>query len=207
MSVFISRLRLNPRSPRVLQEIEDRYELHRTIMGAFPDAEQGGPGRVLFRVDDFSETNGHSILVQSEKEPTWDRLRVPGDYCLEPPQHKRIELVFTEGQRLQFRLLANPTVKIDGRRLGIFGEQQQLDWLLRKAVDGGFEFQHAVVNPKGFVIGSKEGVSGNIKIFGVQYDGLLIVKNPELFLETVKSGIGSAKGFGFGLLSLARALA
>lgn len=207
MSIFISRLLLNPRSPRVLREIEDRYELHRTIMRAFPDIEEGGAGRVLFRVDGYSEMNGYSILVQSEKEPTWDKLRVPSDFFLAPPQHKRVNLVFTVGQRLQFRLLANPTIKIDGRRLGIFSEQKQMDWLLRKALDGGFELQNAVIIPKGFVNGSKEGVPGNIKLYGVHYEGLLMVKNPELFMETVKSGIGSAKGFGFGLLSLARTLA
>lgn len=38
---------------------------------------------------------------------------------------------------------------------------------------------------------------------GVQFRGTLEVTNPERFVETYYSGIGSAKGFGFGLLLLA----
>ena len=38
----------------------------------------------------------------------------------------------------------------------------------------------------------------------VRFDGLLEVTDPVKFLETLRAGIGSAKGFGFGLLSLAR---
>jgi CRISPR system Cascade subunit CasE len=42
------------------------------------------------------------------------------------------------------------------------------------------------------------------RFFAVRYDGLLEVTDPVKFLETLRAGIGSAKGFGFGLLSLAR---
>jgi CRISPR system Cascade subunit CasE len=40
--------------------------------------------------------------------------------------------------------------------------------------------------------------------FGVRFDGLLRVEDPERLKIGLSSGIGSAKGFGFGLLSLAR---
>jgi len=39
----------------------------------------------------------------------------------------------------------------------------------------------------------------------VRYEGLLQVTDPHLLVEAVRAGIGSAKGFGFGLLSLAPA--
>ena len=38
---------------------------------------------------------------------------------------------------------------------------------------------------------------------GVQFRGILEVTDPERFIETYQSGIGSAKSFGFGLLLLA----
>ena len=38
---------------------------------------------------------------------------------------------------------------------------------------------------------------------GVQFRGILEVTDPERFIETYHSGIGSAKSFGFGLLLLA----
>jgi CRISPR system Cascade subunit CasE len=39
----------------------------------------------------------------------------------------------------------------------------------------------------------------------VRFDGLLVVTDPERLRHALRAGIGSAKGFGFGLLSLARA--
>lgn len=43
------------------------------------------------------------------------------------------------------------------------------------------------------------------RFLAVRFDGLLEVTDPGKFLETLRAGIGSAKGFGFGLLSLAPA--
>jgi CRISPR system Cascade subunit CasE len=37
-----------------------------------------------------------------------------------------------------------------------------------------------------------------------QFDGVLSVREPGLFAQAIEKGIGSAKGFGFGLLSVAR---
>jgi CRISPR system Cascade subunit CasE len=48
------------------------------------------------------------------------------------------------------------------------------------------------------------GVIRKMTHLAVQFDGVLEVTDPAKFLETVRQGIGSAKGFGFGLLSLAR---
>ena len=48
---------------------------------------------------------------------------------------------------------------------------------------------------------SKKGQSGYHG--GVQFRGALEVTDQEKFIETYQSGIGSAKGFGFGLLLLA----
>ena len=39
----------------------------------------------------------------------------------------------------------------------------------------------------------------------VQFDGVLQVTDPDKLVAAVETGIGSAKGFGFGLLSLAPA--
>jgi CRISPR system Cascade subunit CasE len=43
-----------------------------------------------------------------------------------------------------------------------------------------------------------------LNLLSVQFDGLLQVLDPDALWHTVQAGVGSAKGFGFGLLSLAR---
>ena len=61
--------------------------------------------------------------------------------------------------------------------------------------------------------GGQEDVGGKIKrdeethtlkLAAVQFDGLLEVAEPDRLRAAVRQGIGSGKGFGFGLLSLAK---
>ena len=95
-------------------------------------------------------------------------------------------------------------------------------WLLRKADDGGFTIpgewvaaKHPETGepiqlpnfrvdaiPEGKIRGVKEKDSA---LIAVRFEGVLTVTDPARFRETVFTGIGSGKGFGFGLLSVAAA--
>lgn len=219
--MHLSQLVLNPRSRQVRRELAEPYEMHRTLMKAFADAEAGGPGRVLMRLDAQRETGQLTLLVQSDREPDWSRLTVQNDYFVEPVQKKSVDLRFAVGQRLRFRVRANPTVKHGsgsredrqmkrpgrhGRREALLTEELQRNWLERKAKAGGFRVLGVQVVPEGWVTGEKANDNGRheMKFFAVRFDGVLEVTDPAKFLETVRQGIGSAKGFGFGLLSLAQ---
>jgi len=209
--MYLSRLILNPRSRRVRRELAAPYEMHRTIMRAFPDKRNGGPGRVLFRVDSPRDSTKPILLVQSEKKPDWSNLDHVSDYVThgcnrEPPIHtKPLRLTLAPGQRLAFRLRANPTVKRNGKRLGLLTEDQQLAWLARKASDGGFRILSARAIAEGIVSDTKSSASGTHRLtfYAVRYEGILQVLDPEKLLETMRTGIGPAKGLGFGLLSIA----
>jgi CRISPR system Cascade subunit CasE len=67
----------------------------------------------LFRVDPLP--GGRAvILVQSAIEPDWDyAFRNARHLLAAPPEMKSFDLFFTRGQGLRFRLLANPTKKVD----------------------------------------------------------------------------------------------
>ena len=97
-------------------------------------------------------------------------------------------------------------------------EDDQVAWLLHKGDQGGYRIPGAweepdgrkvpnlrvEVIPEGWVRCGKDGYTDG-RFYAVRYEGLLEVSDSECFLKTVSDGIGSAKGFGFGLLSLARA--
>jgi len=208
MSLYLSRLILNPRSRQVTSELADAYQMHRTLMRAFPSQEAGGPGRVLFRVD----TDMYSypvILVQSDKEPDWGFLseRIYLADIQDSLTYKPYNPIFREGQRLRFLLRANPTVRKifedgkPGRRIGLCKEAEQTEWFKRKGECGGFHADSFSILPNGKQISRREGQS-NTHV-SVVFTGVLTVTDPELFRNTLESGIGSAKGFGFGLLSIA----
>jgi CRISPR system Cascade subunit CasE len=57
------------------------------------------------------------------------------------------------------------------------------------------------VTPEGWARCGKGGHTEG-RFYAVRFEGLLEVTDPGLFLEMLQDGVGSAKGFGFGLLSL-----
>lgn len=218
----LSSLGLNPRIHRVQNDLIDCQRLHTTLLSAFPD--RAGAARrefgVLYRVDSIE--GQPVVLVQSSIAPRWDSL--PSKYLTGPPRCRDMEDVYSHlrrDQRLRFRLRANPTKRIahqtdkdgkvwDGKRVQMFREEDQRDWLHRKAEGGGFALNTVRLHPSVPKVqvaseGSLTGKRGDRRIFfgSVLFDGELTIVDTSLFRETLQTGIGSGKAYGFGLLSIA----
>lgn len=205
--MYLSKLTLNTKLLAARQILISSYTLHQAIFRAFPDASDGGPGRVLYRLDEDGTSGTVYLLVQSEKEPHWERAEVLGNCLTEPPKCKTFHPMVGRGQILYFRLRANPTVKKEGKRLGLLREEAQLAWLKRKAEAFGFSLISCTVVPEGLLKsrkGNSDGEKAEMRFLSVRFEGLLRVEEPEAFLKSLESGIGSGKGMGFGLLSVAR---
>lgn len=218
--MYLSRLILNPRSRRVQREMAEPYQMHRSIMRAFPDNLSSDEERILWRVDEHPRL-GLMLLVQSWGVPDWTWLAEDSalGYLLsmtEPnPAVKSFDLHPVAGQTFTFRLRANPTVKKDrpgkeqGHRVGIYDEESQLAWLARKGDQHGFRLLQAQVSRDAKIVNKKaihrDDTVHDLKLLSVQFDGVLQVTDPDKLIAAVENGIGSGKGFGFGLLSLAPA--
>jgi CRISPR system Cascade subunit CasE len=226
--MYLSRLILNPRSRRAQSEAAQPYELHRSIMRAFPDQLDPQSERVLFRLEADPHRGALVLLVQSLEAPDWSWLEEPGakGYLLPVdgpnPAVKRVSLSLSIGQLLAFRLLANPTVKSTlpdpehpgtprPVRHGLYKDDQQQAWLQRKAQQSGFRIlsANATKQPEAKSVihshAAGEEATHKLTFFAVRFDGLLEVTDPAALARIVEAGIGSGKGLGFGLLSLAPA--
>lgn len=217
--MFLSRLLLNPRSRRVQRETADPYQLHRTIMAAFTDPRAASG--VLHRLDIHSRTGQMTLLVQSQTAPDWVPLAatdylLPADPLsdLDNPAVKTISLPLSTGQVMNFRLRANPTVKLvrrdetgqrlNGNRVPLVHEDQQVAWLATKAGQSGFRVLHATITAHSKERGLKKG-QPPLTLYTVQFDGRLQITDVAAFEEALARGIGPARAFGCGLLSLAPA--
>jgi CRISPR system Cascade subunit CasE len=214
--LYLSRLILDKRSRRVQRELAKPYEMHRSIMGAFPDLLQKGQDRVLWRVDEDPE-HGLVLVVQSRLKPDWSWASEDETqrYVAQPKaspvtQVSALRLRLAAGQMLGFRLRANPTKKRrfrksgDHKRVGIEIESDQLDWLRRKGESAGFEILTVQVTPEDTVEGviRRDSARHRLNLVALRFDGSLRVTDPVLLRKAVARGIGSGKGFGFGLFSL-----
>lgn len=124
--------------------------------------------------------------------------------------------------------------KDNGTRVPLYGEEARIKWLARKGTNGGFELlqvkitsrladpdvyrQHrplsdTTVNYEGLwkseiLKGHQKGDAGksnDLSLASVLFEGRLRVTDRDIFLETIKKGIGPGKAYGFGLLSIASA--
>jgi len=225
--MYLSRLILNPRSRQVQRELADPYEMHRTVCRAFPHAvhEDNQPSGILFRVDVHPQSGVPTLLVQSLTAPDWSfLLNDRKDYLLdeddlplgvENPACKELNLQLRPGQMLSFRLRANPTKRLGksageakGKRAGLLKEDLQIEWLKRKIEAAGATLISARVSNQARLRGklfAEKDDERRMRFVSAQFDGILQVREPELLLKALRSGIGSGKGLGFGLLSLAPA--
>lgn len=220
MTLILSRLVLNPEHAQARRDLATPYDLHRTLARAFPDdgpdAHRARHG-ILFRVEDATPA-GVAVLVQSTTAPDWARL-APG-YALRADGPKPFSPSLADGQRLRFRLVANPVKRVreDGRphpvrvaletpRLGADAGTGYLDWLDRQASKAGTAIEAVADVP--FRLAGKRRRRPNLRLakadvphFGVRFDGTLRVTDARALAQAIRDGIGPAKAFGFGLLSL-----
>ncbi len=218
--MYLSQLTLNPRSRRVMGECRDPYQMHRTLCRAWGD--ECKAAQILYRIE---QEKALTLLVQSHLEPDWGFLQ-EGDYLLKSPQMKPFEPQLKAGQRLTFRLRANPTKSAvepeqtsgRGKRVGLFREAERRDWLLRQGARCGFEIPViAVTKDQGPVYdlrqlderaltASPEGPARDKRavLSSVLFEGRLEITDAAVFQAALQNGIGRGKAFGFGLLSLRR---
>ena len=185
------------------------YEIHRVLWKLFPEDAEAARD-FLFRVERIGQQNAE-VLLQSQREPlasSTREARLLGS--------KTYPLQFQSGQRLRFLLLANPIKTINdeaGRlnregevkkcRVPLIGEEELRVWLERKLA--GTAAVDEVEIEKRPALNFRKASERRIgKVQPVRFLGALTVTEPEGLLGAVHSGIGPAKAFGCGLLSVAR---
>jgi CRISPR system Cascade subunit CasE len=177
----------------------------------------------LFRIDP-QPVGRAMILIQSAAEPDWDyAFHNAGFLLAAPPEVKSFEPRITKGQHLRFRLVANPTRRLSkhsrerdgkpvehkwiGKRVPVPSDQL-LDWLaewrVRPDESPGFciDKDSTTLQP-GYIYVNKARDGKGQRLRSVRYEGILEVTDPDKFRNTLVSGIGPGKAFGFGLLSVA----
>ena len=206
---FLSLLEIDSQAHIARTWLGNPYRVHQRLAMAFPMGSQGGCSFA-------SKTNGHRRGSSSRAK--WSAIGTllfgSSRACLTAAA----EAAGHHGQlgrdTLRFRLLANPTkrlsagcpgAKVDGRRVGLFKEAEQRDWLERKAAAAGFAPLGVEVRPLSTIVSHKNPSKDRSRQshLAVQFDGRLRVTDPGRLSEAVQAGIGTAKAYGFGLLSLA----
>jgi CRISPR system Cascade subunit CasE len=86
------------------------------------------------------------------------------------------------------------------------GEEAQVAWLRRKMEAAGLELVAVRQHDEGMRHGSRKKLEDERRMtfVSVLYEGVVRVMDTDRAMTAVQGGVGSAKAFGFGLLSIAR---
>ncbi|QFX79497.1 type I-E CRISPR-associated protein Cas6/Cse3/CasE [Streptomyces sp. SYP-A7193] len=209
----LARIRLNPHSRAVQRDLSNATDMHRTLMRMVPDGLGDSPRQaagLLYRLD--VTDNFNTLLVQAA---TLDPTRLPNDYG--HTDVKDLTPVFNalqKGLAVRYRIVVNP-VKTErlplenkgqrGKRIALTGPDAD-QWWAHRAHEAGLHLTTALPTPVAAVHGRGNNASA-ARHHLVRYDGTATVTDPDALAEAVLVGIGRAKSYGAGLLSLARAAA
>lgn len=203
---WLARLEVDAKIART-ERISDNYAWHKRFWECFPD-EPVAKRDFLTRIDQIE--GKFRLWMLAKRQPVRPQWCSFDDFAV-----KEIAASFLSHPLYAFDLRANPTKclvqrdahgvrKRNGKRIPLVKPDELRAWLERKGDAGGF----SISADKPLEIGSmvenyfhkkrQVGYHG-----GVQFRGILAVDDPVRFAKTYHSGIGSAKGFGFGLLLLA----
>lgn len=198
--MYLSRLELNTRVKEVKRDIANLYEMHSTLKRAFPDE---SATTFLWRIENRRE--GYpSILVQSVTKPSWSNILVQNYFIFCELKKYDVNNFLENRMVLRFRLMANPIVKKNGKRLPLLLPEEQDKWLKKKASINGFSINTVTIGNPMPVNMVKRKTGDIIQLNSVPFEGILQIIDKAKFLKVLENGIGPAKAFGFGLLSIAR---
>ena len=193
---------------------------HHLVWSLFAD----GPDRrrdFLWR-----EMEHGTFLILSARQPTDHHA------LFEIAEPKPFAPVLAAGDRLRFSLRANPVVRrrvaphlrlrrhdvvMDALRAHPAGEraehrlavirEQGFAWLERQAQRAGFEVRVDDVGVDGYQqhCVSRKGSARPMSFSTLDFDGVLVVREPAAFLSAVMRGFGASKAYGCGLMLIRRA--
>lgn len=202
--MYLTRLRLDPSSGKARRDLADAYEMHRTLVRAFVSEANQTPPRFLWRLESQGAWVDPVLLVQSAHSADWSYLEALDRYLKSPAEIKEVPLdgLLNPDGRYRFRMRANPTVTREGKRLGLVGEEAQLAWLGRQGVRHGFRIDAAMVTGSEVLAGRKGDT--RMRVRWAMFEGVLCPTDSTVLKQALLDGIGPAKAFGCGLMSLAR---
>lgn len=201
--MYLTQLNLKCMDRVAMRALTDVYRLHQLVMKGF--AAYSSTDRVLYRVEPEERNGQMTVLVQSLQTPDWSCF-ADANCGVVSARVKEFATAFKTGDSYSFRLRANPVVTRDGKRHGLIRDEALLEWLGKKEQKVGARFGSMSVVDEGYVTGTKgsEDKKHRMSLKIARFEGALEVVDPVLFQATFSSGIGPAKAFGCGLLSLAR---
>ncbi|MDY6054508.1 type I-E CRISPR-associated protein Cas6/Cse3/CasE [Micrococcus sp.] len=227
MSV-LTRMVLNPATRGGRNLLFNRQAMHAAVMAAYsPDTHASMQGRPLWRVDQDGQR--HTLYLVGPREPDLTHVVEQAGWAGEgwssvdySPFLSRLR----RGQQWGFRLTANPVHSVSsgsgkrGKILPHVTPAQQTQWLKERSSRWGFSLMDQEGQPvedgqdspllvtvtarrdERFGRRAEGEERQKVTLRMAQFDGALQIEDPERLRTALTAGMGRAKAYGCGLMTL-----
>lgn len=215
--MYLTRMYLNWRRRSAMKLLDSPQRMHAAVASCIPpDAQVPQSGRVLWRVD--RDADRVALIVVTPREPDLALVVEQAGWqtgeMWQTRSYTPLLAALDVGQAWHFRLTANPTYSgrkpgwNDTKPRGHTTVKQQERWLLDRSAKFGFEIPDGPAGCSGLSISERntlrfQRAGRQVVVTAATYGGTLQVTDPELMRSALVNGIGRAKAYGCGLLTLA----
>lgn len=215
--MFLSRVALNPARRQTRFLLGSPQAMHAAVLSSFAPGvpTETNKGRTLWRVD-RGEDHAVWLYMASPEAPEMVHLIEQGGWQAQGTWETRDYDPFLArimaGQQWAFRITANPVRTVTeegiGKRRGHVTSAQQQEWFLDRAESNGFLVPSTVAGDLDVLVSNRDNKKfrrgdSSVTLTTAQFDGRLEVLDAEKLRHVLTHGLGRAKGYGCGLLTLA----
>lgn len=217
--MYLTHMTLNPERRSTRELVQSPQRMHAAVLSAFVPG-TAHTGRILWRLD-HPERHRLDLYLVSPVAPSLEGMVDQAGWPSQPVWRTADYTPFLSrlqaGQRWVFRLRANPIRNVRpeaggrGDRVPLARVEEQRQWLAGRGPAFGFQTAPGEHGPNVRVTERRTerfrrgGPEGRLVTLGTAaFEGVLEVKDPDLLRNALIRGIGSAKGYGCGLMTLAR---
>ncbi|WP_454294216.1 type I-E CRISPR-associated protein Cas6/Cse3/CasE [Salana multivorans] len=216
MTHYLTRIELNPRRRGTGRLLSSPHRIHGAVNACFSPSHR--PSRPLWRLDQTSSALYLYIVSDVAPDPTSvvEEYGWPLAGSWQTRDYAPVLEAVRDGSLFAFRLTANPVhdalipPRSAGgeprkRRVAHVTATQQLDWFLTRCEGWGATVAApgTLVNVVGRRVHEFQREGRTVKIGSATYEGVLGVLDAAQLRRRLVEGVGHAKAYGCGLLTLA----
>lgn len=206
--MYLTQFEINTQRRRSRELLASAQRMHASILHAF--SSDTDPGRVLWRID-HGEHGRRELWISSAVPPDLSALVEdcgwPATTRWRTADLTHMFAGLRSGQQWRFRLTANPVAVLpaDGSRGKVVPLTMSgcLPWLDARAAKAGFSVARDAVRVSRLDSLRFRRDRTQVVLRQAQFDGALTVVDPVALRGALLNGIGRAKGYGCGLMTLA----
>lgn len=226
--MYLTRFRVNTQRVTARRLLSSPQMLHAAVLSSFaepPKPATGGP-RVLWRLDRNSTAETYLYIVSPDQPDLThlvEQAGWPTTGRWQALEYAPFLSRLSKGDQWAFRLTANPVHSIrrtDGEPTKVTAHitpRHQMRWLLDRQEKAGFtivekprerrlmdgDVHELIIHNCCQLAFRKNGNAHPVSLATATFDGKLEVTDPDAFRRTLTCGLGRAKAYGCGLMTLA----